>query len=137
MRNLLILLGKKVHDPRAAKSWSQEEFAHVSGLHRTYIGQIERGEKNISFGNLSEVSSVLGVAMSELLLGLEAGDTLVAAPRGPKGGGQEMKIQKLVRQIRVQQPAAERAIASLEQVVGTPAAKRAETRLKHGARKSK
>jgi transcriptional regulator with XRE-family HTH domain len=54
-------------EPRAAKDWSQEEFAHVSGLHRTYIGQIERGEKNISFGNLSKVSSVLGVTLAELL----------------------------------------------------------------------
>jgi len=56
---------------RAAKKWSQEEFAHVSGLHRTYIGQIERGEKNISFANLLKISGVLGVTMSELLSGLE------------------------------------------------------------------
>ena len=124
MRNLLIQLGKRVHELRAAKEWSQEEFAHVSGLHRTYIGQIERGEKNISFGNLSKVSSVLGVTLSELLSGLEAGDKLVAEPsRGSKDGGQEMKLQKLVRQMRVQQAAAERAITSLEQLVCSPAAK--------------
>ena len=39
----------------------------MSGLHRTYIGQIERGEKNISFANLLKVSGVLDVTMSELL----------------------------------------------------------------------
>ena len=50
MNDLLVLLGKKVHELRAARNWSQEEFAHVSGFHRTYVGQIERGEKNISFG---------------------------------------------------------------------------------------
>jgi DNA-binding XRE family transcriptional regulator len=64
---------KRVHELRAAKEWSQEEFAHISGLHDTYIGQIERGEKNISFGNLSKIASVLGVTLSELLSGLEDG----------------------------------------------------------------
>ena len=44
----------------------------MSGFHRTYIGQIERGEKNISFGNLSKISSVLGVTLAELLSGLES-----------------------------------------------------------------
>ena len=138
MRNLLIQLGKRVHELRAAKEWSQEEFAHVSGLHRTYIGQIERGEKNISFGNLSKVSSVLGVTLSELLSGLEAGETLVVEPsRGSKDGDHGMKIQKLVRQMRIQQAAAERAITSLEQLVCSPAAKRPATRRKLGSGKSK
>jgi transcriptional regulator with XRE-family HTH domain len=59
VKDLLVILGKRIHELRAARKWSQEEFAHVSGLHRTYIGQIERGEKNISFDNLSRVSSVL------------------------------------------------------------------------------
>ena len=54
MKDLLVLLGKRIHELRAAKKWSQEEFAHMSGLHRTYIGQIERGEKNISFANPAE-----------------------------------------------------------------------------------
>ena len=130
MRNLLIQLGKRVHELRAAKDWSQEEFAHVSGLHRTYIGQIERGEKNISFGNLSKISSVLGVTLSELLSGLEAGEKLPVKSRGgPKDGSQSMKIQKLVRQLRVQQAAANRAVASLEELVlSSGAAKPSATR---------
>ena len=138
MRNLLIQLGKRVQELRAALDRSQEEFAHVSGLHRTYIGQIERGEKNISFGNLSKVSSVLGVTLSELLSGLETGEKLVVElSRGSKDGGQGMKIQKLVRQMRVQQAAADRAITLLEQLV-SPRAKRSATRLrKPGPGKSK
>jgi transcriptional regulator with XRE-family HTH domain len=67
VKDLLVLLGKRVHELRAAKKWTREEFAHLSGLHRTYIGQIERGEKNISFGNLVKISSVLGVSLPELL----------------------------------------------------------------------
>jgi transcriptional regulator with XRE-family HTH domain len=93
VKNLLILLGKRVHELRTAKKWSQEEFAHISGLHRTYIGQIERGEKNISFGNLSKISSVLGVTLSELLSGLEDADKLVVkSSRRPDHHGQGMKI---------------------------------------------
>jgi transcriptional regulator with XRE-family HTH domain len=140
VRNLLIKLGKRVHELRAAKDWSQEEFAHVSGLHRTYIGQIERGEKNISFGNLSKISSVLGVTLSELLSGLEAGDKLtVKSSQGSKDGGQRMKIQKLVRQLRVQQAAADRAVASLEELVlsSGPANPSATRRHKPGSVKSK
>ena len=138
MRNLLIQLGKRVHELRAAKDWSQEEFAHVSGLHRTYIGQIERGEKNISFGNLSKVASVLGVTLAELLSGLEAGDKLLVEPsRGSKDGGQEMKIQKLVRQLRVQQTAAERAVTSLEDIVFSGARPSTTRRRKPGSNKSK
>ena len=92
MNNLLILLGKRVHELRAARKWSQEDFAHISGLHRTYVGQIERGEKNISFGNLSKVSSVLGVTLSELLSGLETSDKLIVeSTRGKEPGGQSCK----------------------------------------------
>ena len=120
MRNLLIQLGKRVHELRAARNWSQEDFAHISGLHRTYIGQIERGEKNISFGNLSKISSVLGVSLSELLSGIEDGDKLVAKPsRGRSHDGRTMKIQKLVRQLRVQHTAVDQAVTSLENLVSS------------------
>ena len=74
MKDLLVLSGKRVQELRVGRKWSQEEFAHASGLHRTYIGQIERGEKNISFANLLKISGVLGVTMSELLAGLESDD---------------------------------------------------------------
>ena len=118
MKNLLILLGKRVHDLRAAKGWSQEEFAHISGLHRTYIGQIERGEKNISFGNLSKISSVLGVTLSELLSGLEDADKLVVkSKRRSDHSGRGLKLQKLVRQMRVQQAAVDKVMHSLEELV--------------------
>ncbi len=103
------------------KKWSQEEFAHISGFHRTYIGQIERGEKNISFSNLAKISSVLGVTLSEMLAGLEAGDKPIA--KSMRGGDhkdqgiQGMKIHKLVRQLRTQQAAVSKAMNSLEELV--------------------
>jgi len=83
VKDLLELLGKRVHERRVARKWSQEEFAHVSGLHRTYIGQIERGEKNISFANLVKISGVLGVTMSELLAGIEDNTGVLASSAIP------------------------------------------------------
>jgi transcriptional regulator with XRE-family HTH domain len=124
VKDLLVLLGKRVHDLRAAKKWSQEEFAHVSGLHRTYIGQIERGEKNISFGNLVKVSNALGVTMAELLAELEAG-----GPGGPErpldpgdrkgrnSPGRILDLQKLLTRLRVQRTAMDRTMASLEKLM--------------------
>ena len=122
MNDLLIFLGKRVQSLRAAKKWSQEEFAHVSGLHRTYIGQIERGEKNISFGNLSKVASVLGVTMSELLSGLEHGGPPEMEPRRRSHGGQKTvytalrmgEIQKLLRRLGLQRIAMNETIQMLE-----------------------
>jgi transcriptional regulator with XRE-family HTH domain len=120
VNNLLILLGKRVQELRKARDWSQEEFAHVSGLHRTYIGQIERGEKNISFDNLSKISSVLGVSLSELLSGLEDGQE--GSPRhspsrsGKRAPDQVFRLRKLVKQLRVQQAAMEKVTISLEEL---------------------
>ena len=118
MNDLLKLLGKKIHDLRAAKNWSQEEFAHVSGLHRTYIGQIERGEKNISFDNLSRVAGALGVNLSALLEGLENGSAakLPQAEAGkPKGAAHlQLEAKRLVRRLKLQHAEMNRTILALE-----------------------
>lgn len=49
-----------------APKMSQEDFAELCGFHRTYIGQIERGEKNISFENIVRVASALKKLPSEI-----------------------------------------------------------------------
>ena len=118
MKNLLIALGKRVHDLRAAKGWSQEEFAHISGLHRTYIGQIERGEKNISFGNLSKIAGVLGLTLSELLAGLEDGGgvRIVKANQRDRLNIESIELQRLARKLRLQGSAMDRAISALEEL---------------------
>ena len=60
-------LGRAVRDLREARRLSQEELAHRSGLHRTYLGGIERGEPNPSYANILRVAEALGVNASELL----------------------------------------------------------------------
>lgn len=119
MKNLLILLGKRIHDFRAARKWSQEEFAHISGFHRTYVGQIERGEKNISFGNLSKISGVLGLTLSELLSGLEEGSgTPVATSSHRSVDSRAIELQKFVRRLKLQGTAMDQTIVELEEVAG-------------------
>ena len=59
--------GRKVRQARLALGWSQEELAHASGLHRTYIGAIERGERNVSIQNITRLARALNTSASQLL----------------------------------------------------------------------
>lgn len=141
MEPLLKILGKRVHDLRVEKGWSQEEFAHVCGLHRTYIGQVERGEKNISFDNLTKFSGALGATLSELMLGLETG-----TPAGESAGTRYIRdsdrgakrpetrifeMQKLVRRLNDQRAAMDQTISMLSEWAGSD---RANPRKRSNAR---
>jgi transcriptional regulator with XRE-family HTH domain len=59
--------GEKVRKFREDKGLSQEELAFRAGLHRTYIGMIERGEKNITLRNIEKVANALEVKVEDLL----------------------------------------------------------------------
>ena len=69
-RQSLLELGQKIRQLRVAKGLSQEVFASTCGLDRTYIGGVERGERNLSLKNLLRISDALGVTASELLAGI-------------------------------------------------------------------
>ena len=60
-------LGKEIRKRRLERNLSQEELADRAGVHRTYIGMIERGEKNITIVNLSKIAQALGIKTKELL----------------------------------------------------------------------
>ena len=60
--------GKKVRELRQAKGLSQEELAFKVGVHRTYLGGIERGERNPSLKNIAAIAGALGISLSELFL---------------------------------------------------------------------
>ncbi len=59
--------GEKVRDERHKLGLSQEELASRAGVHRTYIGMIERAEKNITLENIEKVAKALKINISDLL----------------------------------------------------------------------
>ncbi len=61
---------------------SQEALADRAALHRTYVGGIERGERNVSFGNLLKLASALEVRPSELLAHAEGLDPAIGQEPG-------------------------------------------------------
>lgn len=66
-RKILVSFGHKVRESRKEKGLSQEELAAKAGLHRTYIGMIERAEKNITLTNIEKIAKALEVSISELM----------------------------------------------------------------------
>jgi transcriptional regulator with XRE-family HTH domain len=63
--NILIFFGNKVKTFRKEKGISQEELAFRSELHRTYIGMIERAEKNVTLKNIEKIANGLGISIQE------------------------------------------------------------------------
>lgn len=64
---VLLALGAAIRQKRLQLGWSQEELADRTGLHRTYIGGIERGERNVAVKNIQAIAEALGVPASTLL----------------------------------------------------------------------
>ncbi len=64
-REVLIKFGKKVREERDKLDFSQEELASRAGVHRTYIGMIERAEKNITLENIEKVAKALNLKLSD------------------------------------------------------------------------
>ncbi len=58
--------GERVRELRTMRGLSQEELAFKAGVHRTYLGGIERGERNPSLRNIAAIAKALGVNLSEL-----------------------------------------------------------------------
>lgn len=71
MANLQKMLGERIRELRATKGFSQESFADHCGLHRTYMGGIERGERNLTIQTLLTVAKGLNLTLSDLLKGIE------------------------------------------------------------------
>lgn len=62
-----VRLGKMIREERNKLQFSQEAFADHIGLHRTYMSSIERGERNLSLGNICRIAKGLELTASELL----------------------------------------------------------------------
>ncbi|MDR6197096.1 helix-turn-helix transcriptional regulator [Siphonobacter sp. SORGH_AS_0500] len=69
--SVLVSFGKKVRLLRSQAKMSQEDLAFRAGLHRTYIGMIERAEKNITLINIEKIANALNINITELFYGEE------------------------------------------------------------------
>jgi transcriptional regulator with XRE-family HTH domain len=65
--DLLQRFGRRVRERRRSLGYSQEDFAEMCDLDRTYIGGVERGERNISLKNIGQIATALGISIATLL----------------------------------------------------------------------
>jgi len=66
-REILIKFGKKVREERTKLGLSQEALASHAGVHRTYVGMIERAEKNITLKNIEKIARALKIPLDKLM----------------------------------------------------------------------
>jgi transcriptional regulator with XRE-family HTH domain len=67
MMNIIQIVAKNIKKYRLLKDLTQEQLAELSGLHRTYVGSVERAERNLSLENLERIAKALGVSPRDLL----------------------------------------------------------------------
>jgi len=79
--DLLRALGQRIRELRSGQGYSQEAFADKCGVHRTFMGTIERGESNLSFLNIAKVAATLGIPLSSLFLNLEGSAKALGAQK--------------------------------------------------------
>lgn len=66
-QNLNEIIGANLRKLRKERGLSQEDLAEICGLHRNYIGAVERGERNITLNTLSQIASAVSVSPIQLL----------------------------------------------------------------------
>ncbi len=63
---ILLAFGQRVQELRKKRNLSQEQLADMAGVHRTYIGMVERAEKNITLRNIKKIAKALDVNIKDL-----------------------------------------------------------------------
>ena len=66
-KQFLLFFGKKVREERQKRDYSQERLGELAHVHRTYIGMIERGEKNITLSNMRKIAHAMGLQLRDLI----------------------------------------------------------------------
>lgn len=80
MSEIAKIIGQRVRNFRTEKGLSQEKLAEMSGCHPTYIGQVERGEKNATLESIEKIASAMNIPLSALFekVGEDASDSYPA-----------------------------------------------------------
>ncbi len=66
MSDIAKSIGQRIRNYRTKLGWSQEKLAELSGCHSTYIGQLERGEKNATLESIEKIAAALNISLSAL-----------------------------------------------------------------------
>ena len=66
-KSILDAFGAKIREERVERGLSQEKLAELAHLHRTYVGMIERGEKNITLRNIEKLAKALNISIEQLM----------------------------------------------------------------------
>ena len=66
MSEIVRIIGQRIRYYRNKRNYTQEKLSEISGLHATYIGQVERGEKNVTLESLKRITSALDISLSQL-----------------------------------------------------------------------
>lgn len=74
MSNLSVEIGQRIRSYRLQNGLNQEELAEKCGLHPTYIGQVERGEKNATLESISKIANGLSLPLSKLFENIGSGE---------------------------------------------------------------
>jgi transcriptional regulator with XRE-family HTH domain len=80
-----LAIGQRIKELREARKWSQEEFADLCGVHRTYIGSAENGARNLTIQVLAMFARAFGITVSELLSGMEERANGLSSRNDPSG----------------------------------------------------
>ncbi len=80
MSNIVKIIGQRFRNYRTEKNLSQEKVAELSGLHPTYIGQVERGEKNCTLESLCSIAKALEIPLSQIFEKIEDTDATDSIP---------------------------------------------------------
>lgn len=77
MSEIARVVGQRIRYYRINLGWSQEKLAELSGCHPTYVGQLERGEKNATIESIERISAALSISLSRLFekVGTEHAET--------------------------------------------------------------
>lgn len=80
MSEIAKFIGQRIRNYRTQRGLSQEKLAELSGCHPTYIGQVERGEKNATLESIEKIASALNVPLSQLFEKLDNSDAYENIP---------------------------------------------------------
>jgi len=114
-------LGRRIRELRSKHGWTQEQFAEYCGLHRTYMGHVERGEKNVSLSTVARVANALGVGIAALFgrLHESAGGAPKPRRQATRAGGSPVRwdVIRLLDELAAQRKAMRQALRDLSRLV--------------------